>query len=510
MVDLVQLAHLAGVVVRQRDGTHAVTPSASTARAACRDRAVEIEARVEALGRQVLGDLRVLREHCAEGTAGLPRRRRGALDEPVRVVARETGLDQREQHRLTEHEAVRRREVLAHPRPVDDHAVGDPEEPLRHVVREDQGIGEHDALHRGVRHVALVPQRDVLESRLQVAAQDACETTELLGAPRVPLVGHGARPLLRARRERFLDLADLRPLEVPDLERERLDGGPEGRARVQDLSVTVARHHLRRRGGLEPELLAHVRLDLGIDVGIGADRARHLAHRDRGARPHQSGAVAAELERPEGELAAEGDRLRVDPVRASCHRGVALLTGAACEHRFERVDRVDHEVEGAHERDRQRGVDDVVGREPVVHPLRGRSPDPLLDHVDERGGLVVGDGLPRPDRLEVEPGPFSDGRGVGRGHDTQLRPGFGGEDLDLEPRAEPGLVGEEVGDFARGVAVDHADPFSCRHSTSPITRREPITRSRRCRAGSTRPATRCTRPRRRRETAPLRSSVRAR
>ena len=34
-----------------------------------------------------------------------------------------------------------------------------------HVVRELQRVGEHDPLHRGVRDVPLVPQRDVLEPR---------------------------------------------------------------------------------------------------------------------------------------------------------------------------------------------------------------------------------------------------------------------------------------------------------------------------------------------------------
>ena len=83
----------------------------------------------------------------------------------VRVVARQARLDQREQHRLAEHEAVRRVEVLAHPLGVHVHALDDAAELHQHVVGELQRVGEDDALDRRVRDVALVPQRDVLERR---------------------------------------------------------------------------------------------------------------------------------------------------------------------------------------------------------------------------------------------------------------------------------------------------------------------------------------------------------
>ena len=80
---------------------------------------------------------------------------------------------------------------------------------------------------------------------LQVRPQHAGEPAELLALHRVALVRHRARALLPGA-ERLLDLADLGALQVPDLERERLDARADRRARVQQLGVAVACDHLGR------------------------------------------------------------------------------------------------------------------------------------------------------------------------------------------------------------------------------------------------------------------------
>ncbi len=90
-----------------------------------------------------------------------------------------------------------------------------------------------------------------------------------------------------------------------------------------------------------------------------------------------------------------------------------------------------------------------------MHPGAGGRAHPLLHDVDERGDVVVGDAFAFVHRVDVETGPFADGAGVGVGHDTETRPGLDGEDLDLEPGAEAGLVGEEVGDLGERISGDH-------------------------------------------------------
>ena len=99
------------------------------------------------------------------------------------------------------------------------------------------------------------------------------------------LCGIALGALLLALAERLLDFAHLGALQVPDLERERLDRRTERRARVHHLGVAVAGEHLRRRHRTQPEVLAHVLLDERIDVRVRADRARQLADRDRPRAP---------------------------------------------------------------------------------------------------------------------------------------------------------------------------------------------------------------------------------
>ena len=79
--------------------------------------------------------------------------------------------------------------------PVDDRREG-----RDHVVGEDHRVGEDDPLDGGMRDVALVPERDVFEAGLQIAAQHAREPAELLALDRVALVRHRARALLATRK----------------------------------------------------------------------------------------------------------------------------------------------------------------------------------------------------------------------------------------------------------------------------------------------------------------------
>ena len=89
-----------------------------------------------------------------------------------------------------------------------------------------------------------------------------------------------------------------------------------------------------------------------------------------------------------------------------------------------------------------------------MDPGPGRGADALLHHVDEGGDVVVGDPLALLDRGRRRRGPLPHGGGVGGRDDAELGPGLDGQDLDLEPRAVAGLVGEEVGHGSEGVAGD--------------------------------------------------------
>ena len=112
-----------------------------------------------------------------------------------------------------------------------------------------------------MRDVALVPERDVLERRVAVAANQPRQADDLLAADRVALVRHRRRALLPLR-ERLLDLADLGLLQAADFERELLERrGGDGQRR-QQFGVAIALNHLRRdRRRLETEAPADVGFD---------------------------------------------------------------------------------------------------------------------------------------------------------------------------------------------------------------------------------------------------------
>ena len=203
------------------------------------------------------------RDELAEVLLLLLRPQRVPLDEPVGVVAGEPGLDEREQQPLAEEEPVARLEVAPHPLGPDDEPFDEPGEAVEHVVEREERVRDHDALGRGVRDVALVPERDVLEPDERVRAHDAREAADALGDDRVALVRHRRRALL-ALAERLRDLADLGAREVADLERELLERGRDERERGEQLGVPVALDDLRRdRLRLEPEALAREPLELG-------------------------------------------------------------------------------------------------------------------------------------------------------------------------------------------------------------------------------------------------------
>ena len=152
-----------------------------------------------------------------------------------------------------------------------------------------QRVGEDDALDRRVRDVALVPERDVLEPGLQVAAQHPGEPAQLLAtSPGCACAASRSSPSARRRGT------------APRPRAPRCAGGGGSRARTTRRVAPTDAHAYstsawRSRAstwvagtGVRPSVLAHVALDRGIDVGVRADRARQLADRDRVARPARS------------------------------------------------------------------------------------------------------------------------------------------------------------------------------------------------------------------------------
>jgi hypothetical protein len=112
----------------------------------------------------------------------------------------------------------------------------------------------------------------------------------------------------------------------------------------------VARDHL---GGVgfrhQAQLVGDVRLDRGIDVGVGADHARDGAGGNLAAGDDEALAVAGELGVEAGQLEAEGHRLGVDAVAAAHAGGQLVFEGALFERRQQLVEVGQEDVGGLRE-----------------------------------------------------------------------------------------------------------------------------------------------------------------
>ena len=108
-------------------------------------------------------------------------------------------------------------------------------------------------------------------------AHDAGEPADPLGDLRIALVRHRRGALHPRANGSSTSRTSVRArwrISVANRSSERRDE----RERGEQLRVAVARDHLgRERVRLEPEPLAGDALDLGVEPGVGADRARELA-----------------------------------------------------------------------------------------------------------------------------------------------------------------------------------------------------------------------------------------
>ena len=161
------------------------------------------------------------------------------------------------------------------------------------------------------------------------------------------------------------------------------------RQRGRKLRVPVPLDDLRaqhRRPQTEPA--AHGVLHGRFEVGVGADRAAELADRDALAGLAQTFLRAAEFVVHQRQFQPEGDRLRVDAVAAPDHRRVLEGPRPVRDHRAQGREVLQQQVAGRRHLDGQRGVEDVRGSQPLVHPPRRRAD--VRGHVfQERDHIVL-------------------------------------------------------------------------------------------------------------------------
>jgi hypothetical protein len=399
---------------------------------------------------------RLLAQGVAEGRAVAPGLHRRGLHERVGVLARHARVDELEQDRGGVDETARRLEVGLHALGVDGEAADQPGGEVQQVVGGDRGVRQCDAFDGGVRDVALVPQRDALGHRADVAAHDPGQPADALAQDRVALVRHRRGPLLPTA-ERLLQLAHLRALPVPHLQRDRLADGGDDRERADPLRDPVAQHDLRRdRGRRQPQGGRDLLLDRRIDVGVGAHRAGDLADRDRLAGPQQPVARARHPEREVGNPVAPGVGLGVHAVGAADPHRRTVRQAVVAQRCHELGGAADEQVGRLGELHAERRVEQVRRRHAVVDvSSRVARVGVVGPGGQERDDVVLGHRLDRGDRLGGgrRGGPHRRDR-VG-GHDA--RPGVRLEHQRLDPAPQLVLVrvAPDAAHLGQGVALDH-------------------------------------------------------
>ncbi len=288
-----------------------------------------------------------------------------------------------------------------------------------------------------------------------VGPDEAGQARDPLGADRILLVGHGRGPLL-ALGERLLELEDLGPLEVADLDGELFDGGGEKGQGREDLGMAVPLQDLGRDlGRLELELLEGHDLDARVEMDERPHRAGDAADGDRPQGLLQSADVPADLLVPDEELEPESHRLGVDAVGPADADGQAMLQRLALEETTEGAE-VDEEIfERFLDEERQGRVDDVVGGQAEMDVARVR-PDLFGDRGQEGDDVVLDDLLDGVDPVDRESGLGLDRPQGGTGNLSQPGPGFADGQLDVQPLAVPVLFGPDGAHGGAGVAFDHS------------------------------------------------------
>ena len=392
-----------------------------------------------------------------------PRLHGVVLDQLVRGFAGKPLPDQREQNGLGIPHAQRQPDVLLHVGRIDDQAVHQPGEQAEHVIQQRAGIGEDDALHRGVRNVAFVPEGNVLERRHGIAAQDAGEAGQTFPRDGIAFVRHGAGAFLPLR-ERFLGLEHFGALEMAEFHRPAFDARADQRQRGLEFGMNIPLHHLRGDGrGAEPKLLANIRFHARRKMRAGADGPGNLADGDNLVDTFEAFQRTAELIMHQGQLEAEGGRLRMNAMAAADARGELVFARARGNGLERRLHIRDENLGTLLHLDGVAGVAHIAAGEAEMEPAAGVVVDDFGDGGGETDDVVVQHLFQFPlagDEAGEVGEPFIttglDAGKILRRHDLFLHQRLAGEQFDLQPDLQLVLVGPNRPHFGAGIARNHA------------------------------------------------------
>ncbi len=239
--------------------------------------ALKIEGVVEILRGKEFGDASIFGDAIAEAGVRFPSGHGVLLDGFVSVVAGHAFFDEVLKELAGENETVSGFEIAEHAFGKNAEFADDLGHFGEHVVDEDGGVWEDDALDTGVRDVALVPEGDVFIGGEHIAADETSEAADLLRSDRIALVGHGGAAALLGG-EVLLGFADFSALEMADFESDFFERSGNECENTDVLRVAIALNDLGSDGSdLKAEAAADFFFDIGAEVGGVADGAGDFA-----------------------------------------------------------------------------------------------------------------------------------------------------------------------------------------------------------------------------------------
>ena len=233
-------------------------------------------------------------------------------------------------------------------------------------------------------------------------------------------------------------------LEVADLGREALDGAARDGDRGQERGVAVALDDLGAdRIDGQPELVEDLRLDVGVELGVGADRTGDLA---RGACPRRPSGAAGD---PASSSNAHDASLSPNVIGSAWTEWVRpIMTVPACSRAWRMTAAMAASRSLEQQRcsgpalERQRRVHDVAAGQPEVQVAALR-PDGLGDLADEGDDVVVGGPFELGDAVDVDARPALDGGQAPRAGPVRVAPAPGHRQLHAQHVLEARLVGPD-------------------------------------------------------------------
>ena len=139
--------------------------------------------------------------------------------------------------------------------------------------------------------------------------------------------------------------------------------------------------------------------------------------------------------------------------------GAGLLGGGGADF----IDALDQKIDRRGHLHSERGVEDIRGGQPLVHPACGGT-DRVRHILEEGDDVMVGPLFNLKDVGNGKPGFLADGLGVCLGDLSETCHSFAGEGFDLEPDFVFALVGPEGSHLGSGISVNHPGNLADHHA----------------------------------------------